>query len=164
MPWRSAFANVTIPAGCGADEARAWLARVGLEGREDAFPRALSLGQQRRVALARAFASAPETLLLDEPFVSLDPESSEAMQATLVRLLEDRPVRALLVTHTRTEAVRLADRVIRLGGEPAGVVSETRLDRPRGARDAAWIEEAARALPDGPVADQEPPPSQPPVI
>ena len=152
LPWRTAEQNVTLAAGCDGAEARAWLARTGLGGREAAYPRALSLGQQRRVALARAFAAAPETLLMDEPFVSLDPDAAARMRALTAELLAARPVRALLVTHAREEALALADRVVTLGGSPAGIVSETRLDRPRAARDADWIAEAARRLPGPAVA------------
>ena len=111
LPWRSALANVALAADCDAASARTMLARVGLGGREDAFPRALSLGQQRRVALARAFAAEPETLLMDEPFVSLDPAASEEMQTLLSGLLADRPARVLMVTHSGDEALRLADRI-----------------------------------------------------
>ena len=139
LPWRTALANVVLAAGCGEGEGRRWLTRVGLSGREDAYPRALSLGQQRRVALARAFAAAPETLLLDEPFVSLDRATAERMQALMADLLAERPVRALLVTHAAEEALALADRVVTLTGAPAAVTSEIALDRPRGARaDADW--------------------------
>lgn len=146
LPWRTAEQNVALAAGCGRAAARDWLDRVGLAGREEAYPRGLSLGQSRRVALARAFAARPETLLMDEPFVSLDPEAAAAMQALLVSLLDAQPTRGLLVTHAREEALALADRVIRLGGTPATVAGETPLDRPRGARDPAWMAEAAARL------------------
>jgi NitT/TauT family transport system ATP-binding protein len=73
------------------------------------------------------------------------------MRALTAELLAARPVRALIVTHAREDALALADRVVTLGGSPAGIVSETRLDRPRAARDADWIAEAARRLP-GPAA------------
>jgi len=154
LPWRSALANVALAAECDAASARTMLARVGLGGREDAFPRALSLGQQRRVALARAFAAEPETLLMDEPFVSLDPAASEEMQTLLSGLLADRPARVLMVTHSGDEALRLADRIVHLGGSPARILGERRIATPRPARDAAWRAEAAGAAPGGGSPDQ----------
>ena len=82
LPWRSALSNITlVHPEITERRARAMLARVGLSGREEAFPRSLSLGQQRRLALARAFAGRPELLIMDEPFVSLDPVLADAMLA-----------------------------------------------------------------------------------
>lgn len=68
--WRRAVANITLPTGCPASEARALMAEVGLAGHEDKVPRQLSLGQQRRLSLARAFAARPDILLMDEPFAA----------------------------------------------------------------------------------------------
>ena len=99
--------------------ARAALARVGLKDREDAFPRSLSLGQQRRLALARAFAGKPEMLIMDEPFVSLDPELAEAMLALTETLIAEACPATIFVTHARAEADRLASRVLELRGTPA---------------------------------------------
>lgn len=119
LPWRSALANITLTTRCNDATARAFLAEVGLAGREEAFPEQLSLGQQRRLSLARAFAAGPELLLLDEPFVSLDP-------ALVVEMLDlVRAYRAtsgcgiLLVTHAEDEARALADRTLSLRGSPA---------------------------------------------
>ena len=73
LPWRSALDNLRIVhPGLGADEAQTMLDKVGLGDRGAAFPGQLSLGQQRRLSLARAFAGRPELLIMDEPFVSLD--------------------------------------------------------------------------------------------
>ncbi|ANT63606.1 ABC transporter ATP-binding protein (plasmid) [Salipiger sp. CCB-MM3] len=120
LPWRSALQNLTlVHPELAEKDARAALDRVGLEGRYDAFPRSLSLGQQRRLALARAFAGQPALLIMDEPFVSLDPDLAEAMlQLTETLIAEQRPA-TILVTHARTEADRLADRVLELKGQPA---------------------------------------------
>ena len=120
LPWRSAAANLTIVhPGLGRAGAEDMLARVGLAGRGDAFPGQLSLGQQRRLALARAFAGGPGGLVLDEPFVSLDAATAEAMLALTERLIAEVRPATLLVTHAEAEAARLADRVLRLGGRPA---------------------------------------------
>lgn len=119
LPWRDATQNLSIIAGISASEARRWLADVGLAGCETRFPAQLSLGQQRRLALARAFASRPELLLMDEPFVSLDPELAEGMMALFERLRRASPVATILVTHVAAEAERLASRQLRLAGRPA---------------------------------------------
>ena len=120
LPWRSALDNIRIvhPA-IGRDRARAALARVGLADREDHFPGQLSLGQQRRLSLARAFAGSPEVLVMDEPFVSLDAETSGRMLDLAADLIAEAQPAALLVTHNPAEAARLADRVLHLSGTPA---------------------------------------------
>ena len=126
MPWRRVEANLTIPCRIDAAEAGEWLERVGLAGLGARWPAQLSLGQQRRLSLARAFASAPDLLLLDEPFVSLDPKTADEMMSLFERLKTLRPVATILVSHVEAEATRLAHRVLRLGGiagPPAGLTS-----------------------------------------
>jgi len=119
LPWRDAVANIAIPAGCAAAQARDWLARVGLAGHEAKFPRQLSLGQQRRLALARAFAVAPDILLMDEPFTSLDAETGARMLALTDALLSGSGAGLVLVTHDPAEAAALGARALHLGGQPA---------------------------------------------
>jgi len=120
LPWRSALHNLTLVHPDVSDTAaRAMLARVGLKGREAAFPRSLSLGQQRRLALARAFAGAPQMLIMDEPFVSLDAELAEAMLCLTEDLIAEHRPATIFVTHARDEADRLASRVLELRGTPA---------------------------------------------
>lgn len=118
LPWRTARANVALLAGVDEGAAEAALASVGVAGRGDAFPRQLSLGQQRRLALARAFAARPSLVLLDEPFASLDEATRDGMLALTARLLRESGAAALLVTHSRAEAA-IADRVQVLEGRPA---------------------------------------------
>lgn len=123
LPWRDALANLTLATRCTSDTARHWLGAVGLADRADYMPRQLSLGQQRRLALARAFAMAPRLLLLDEPFVSLDPALADEMMGLFETLRRDHPVTTLLVTHDAGEAARLATRTLRLTGSPARIAS-----------------------------------------
>jgi NitT/TauT family transport system ATP-binding protein len=145
LPWRSAADNVRLAAGCDASKAQAALAEVGLGDRGDAFPRALSLGQQRRVALARAFAADPDLLLMDEPFVSLDGPAAERMRALALAMLARRGAAALIVTHDLDEATTIADRALVLTGSPATLALDATWSTPREARDAAWrAAEAAR--------------------
>jgi NitT/TauT family transport system ATP-binding protein len=120
LDWRPARANLALvhphlpPA-----ELHAALERVGLAGKADLYPGQLSLGQQRRLSLARAFAGRPELLIMDEPFASLDAATAGAMiDLTAALIAETRPA-TLFVTHAPAEADRLATRILRLGGCPA---------------------------------------------
>nr|WP_312418898.1 ATP-binding cassette domain-containing protein [Shinella sp.] len=124
LPWRTAIENLTIVARISPEEARHWLEAVELGGLGERFPGMLSLGQQRRLSLARAFASKPDLLLMDEPFVSLDPALAGEMMGLFERLIAKRPCATLLVTHVRAEAERLAGRILRLEGRPARIVEE----------------------------------------
>lgn len=117
--WRTALENVTLVTGVAQAVARQALADVGLAGLEDRFPGELSMGQQRRLALARAFSAEPEMLLMDEPFVSLDPPLVEEMLGLTGRLLADCRITTCFVTHSTMEAERLSDRILRLTGHPA---------------------------------------------
>ena len=119
LPWRDAVANITLPTGCDAATARDWMAQVGLAGHEDKFPRQLSLGQQRRLALARAFAAGPDILLMDEPFASLDEDTRARMLALTGALLDRSGAGLVLVTHDAAEAQALAARPLHLSGSPA---------------------------------------------
>lgn len=125
LPWRTLRQNLMITAKVSTEAADQALADVGLADRATDFPEQLSLGQQRRMALARAFAVRPALLLLDEPFVSLDPELVEEMMALFDRLRAAHNVATVLVTHVREEADKLADRVVTLGGCPAQITRDT---------------------------------------
>ena len=133
LPWRSAIQNITIIANISASEAEDWLGRVGLAGLGHRFPGELSLGQQRRLALARAFAARPELLLMDEPFVSLDPALVNEMMTLFETLRRERPCATIIVTHVQAEAERLARRILRLDGRPA------RLIEPVDQKDGAYL-------------------------
>lgn len=127
LPWRTVTENVALPLGSdpGAREtARAMLAEVGLDEQADAYPERLSLGQQRRVALARAFAVQPDVLLMDEPFVSLDEAGAARLRDLLRRLLALRPATVMFVTHDSREAVEFGTRIVRLDGTPARIVAD----------------------------------------
>ena len=117
LPWRTVEQNIALPLPDG-DPRRAaipeLLARVGLSGAETAYPERLSLGMQRRVALARGFALQPDILLMDEPFVSLDDPTAQSLRTLVVELWHSRPTTVLFVTHDRPEAIRLATRIVRL--------------------------------------------------
>ncbi|MFZ0076851.1 ABC transporter ATP-binding protein [Exiguobacterium undae] len=88
-----------------------WLKRVGLTGRAESFVHELSGGEQQRASLARALASEPNFLLLDEPFSSLDLPRRRELRTLIRRLTEAEGVTTLLVTHDREEAMAMADYV-----------------------------------------------------
>jgi len=122
--WRTVAQNLTVTTRIDRAEAEAALEEVGLGGMADRFPGQLSLGQQRRLALARAFARSPDLLLMDEPFVSLDPDTAAGMMALFATLRARRGTATLMVTHSMDEAERLASRIVRLDGKPAVIVEE----------------------------------------
>jgi ABC-type nitrate/sulfonate/bicarbonate transport system ATPase subunit len=100
------------------------LERVGLSGSERSWPYQLSGGMAQRVGLARAFVRKPAVLLLDEPFAALDAFTRLQMGDLLREICRDRSRTVLLVTHDVDEALRLADRIVLLGGKPASVTAE----------------------------------------
>lgn len=119
LPWRTAVENITLTTGVSLDRAYDMLERVGLSGLGARYPNALSLGQQRRLALARAFVSEPDVMLMDEPFVSLDPDLANDMMTLFEKLRADTGIATILVTHSVAEAQRLGSRIITLTGTPA---------------------------------------------
>src|SRR3712207_8611623 len=100
------------------------LERVGLSGSERSWPYQLSGGMAQRVGLARAFVRKPAVLLLDEPFAALDAFTRLQLGDLLLETCRDRSRTVLLVTHDVDEALRLADRIVLLGGKPASVIAE----------------------------------------
>ena len=125
LPWRTVRQNVLLAQRSEDPElADELLGKLDLTPFSDAFPATLSLGMARRVAIARAFAIAPELVLLDEPFVSLDPAMAARSRALLVSTWRARPTAGLLVTHDRAEAASLADRILLLGDQPTRVLEE----------------------------------------
>ncbi len=140
MPWRSAQDNICLPlevTGASPEEiderCGELIALVGLTGFEDTLPRDLSGGMAQRVAIARALAHRPDLLLLDEPFGQLDALTRERMGTELLRIWEASNSTVVMVTHSISEAVLLADRVLVLSDRPASIVMEQSIDlaRPR---------------------------------
>jgi NitT/TauT family transport system ATP-binding protein len=122
LPWRSVLDNILlVHQNLEGAAALQGLERVGLQGKGSLFPAQLSLGQQRRLALARAFAAKPDLLILDEPFVSLDEELAAAMVALTQELIAEHRPATVFVTHDAQEAEALAHRILRLSGSPATI-------------------------------------------
>ena len=151
LPWRTVEQNVRLGAPEVTDsDLDVLFGALGLAAHRHHFPGELSLGQARRVALARAFAVKPDLLVLDEPFVSLDAALAKRLQEELAALVTSRHVTTLLVTHSMDEAIGLADRLFLLSASPARVVAEVPIARPRAlhtAEELAKIRaEISRAL------------------
>jgi lipoprotein-releasing system ATP-binding protein len=122
LPEFTAAENVIVPqrangtpAAEAAARASALLARVGLAGRADHRPAALSGGEQQRAAFARALANSPALLLADEPTGNLDPATAERVFAVLMEIVRETGLAALIATHNLELAARM-DRVLRLEG------------------------------------------------
>ncbi len=125
LPWRSVLENLTlVHPTLGDAAARQALERIGIGDKAHLFPGQLSLGQQRRLSLARAFAGRPALLVMDEPYVSLDPQTAEEMLALTETLIAESRPSVILVTHSESEAQRLADRTLRLVGRPATLAED----------------------------------------
>lgn len=150
MPWLSVRENVCLalpPSEAEAGRAEAILREMQLGDFLDAFPSRLSGGQQRRVALARAFVSEPDLLLLDEPFQSLDTPTAEQLRELLVTMWMRRRPTILFVTHDLREALSLADRVLFFSASPGRVMLELPLSMPRPRHpDSATVEAMRKKL------------------
>jgi NitT/TauT family transport system ATP-binding protein len=136
LPWRTVRENIALvlPHHGASAELDALLAEIGLADAADVYPTRLSGGMARRAALARAFAIAPDLLLMDEPFLSLDAAAADRLRGLLLRLVSTRPVTVLFVTHDLTEAVQLADRILVLSQAPGRVLAEMPITLPRSER------------------------------
>jgi NitT/TauT family transport system ATP-binding protein len=128
FPWRTAIKNVEFGLELqGASRAerreasRHYIALVGLQGFEDAYPHELSGGMQQRIGLARALAIRPEVLLMDEPFGSLDVQTRDLLQDQLLHIWERDKKTAIFVTHSIEEAIYLADRILVFSASPARI-------------------------------------------
>jgi len=141
LPWRTARQNVALGMRLhgrsnaeAADEAEHWLARLGIAGFGDRYPRQLSGGQRKRVALAQVLALKPKLLLMDEPFASLDAIVRHRVTQDLLSWVEGAAIAVLLVTHDLEEAQALSDTVHLLSRGPRARIRsryEVAIPRPR---------------------------------
>lgn len=151
LPWLNVLDNVAIGLeAMGLSEkarkerALKFIEKVGLDGYEEAYPREISSGMKQRAGIARALATEPELLCMDEPFSSLDPFTAENLRDEILQLwkYKEFPTNAILmVTHNIEEAVYLADKVIVMAGKPAKIVKVVDIDlkRPRDKKSKAFF-------------------------
>ena len=138
LPWRSVLDNVLFSVEMLGLDLRQYrkpagdlLELTGLGGFETKYPRELSGGMQQRVAICRALLPDPSLLLMDEPFGALDAMTREEMSLELLRIWDERRKTILFVTHSISEAILLADRVVVMSPRPGRVARVLRVDLPR---------------------------------
>jgi NitT/TauT family transport system ATP-binding protein len=137
MPWATVLGNVRLPLDLAGTprriaegRARELLARVGLEGCENAHPRELSGGMRMRVSLARSLVTAPKVLLMDEPFAALDEITRLRLNDDLLALWRERCFTVVFVTHSVFESVYLSTRVVVMA-RPGRVSADLPIDLPQ---------------------------------
>ena len=153
LPWRTIAGNVRygmelqqrFDATAMRERVASFIELVGLTGFEKHYPSELSGGMQQRVNLARALASDPAVLLMDEPFAALDAQTREHMQAELLKIWSQARKTVVFITHQINEAVYLADRVAVMSGRPGTIkgVLDIPFERPRRLglkRDARFLQ------------------------
>lgn len=145
LPWLTVYQNLQLvlknaPAALPTKPLDAWLESVGLQGCGGLFPGQLSGGMQRRVALLRAFIVAPDVLLMDEPFQSLDAPTAAQLRRLLHALWQQNAPTVLFVTHNLREAISVASRIVFLSARPSRVILEYPLARSAERAEAIDIE------------------------
>jgi NitT/TauT family transport system ATP-binding protein len=138
FPWRTALRNVTfsmemrgVPRKQRKIKAAELLAKVGLEGFEDAYAHELSGGMRQRAAIAQALALEPKLLLMDEPFGAVDDSTRAELQQMITKLWQENNTTIIFVTHNIDEAILLGDRVLILSERPGKIAHEFEIDLPR---------------------------------
>jgi NitT/TauT family transport system ATP-binding protein len=148
FPWRTAIENVEFGPmiqGLPRDERRAtarrYLSLVGLAEHADKFPRELSGGMKQRVAIARVLANHPTVLLMDEPFGALDAQTREVMQEELLRIWEQDKKTVVFVTHSISESIFLADRIVVMATRPGTIkeIVDVAMSHPRDRSSAPFV-------------------------
>jgi NitT/TauT family transport system ATP-binding protein len=146
LPWRNVLGNVLLPAiilgmdsTTAMERAHALLGLVGLQDFVKKYPNELSGGMQQRVAICRALMCRPMLLLMDEPFAALDAMTREDLSIELMRIWQHETKTVLFITHSITEAVLLADRIVVISSRPGTVMQTINVNIPR-PRDIATTE------------------------
>jgi NitT/TauT family transport system ATP-binding protein len=137
LPWRTVKANIGLglelehaPSDRREKEIAALLEFVGLKNVAKAYPRELSGGMKMRVSIARALATNPRLMLLDEPFAALDEMSRDRLNEEILRLRAEQNWTAVFVTHSVAEAVFLSDRIVVLAPNPGRIHAEFQVELP----------------------------------
>lgn len=147
LPWRTVRENIELAVENvtqSADVIESLLQIMQLDAVQNVYPERLSLGMSRRVAIIRAFAINPDVLLMDEPFVSLDPPTARQVRSLLMQLWQQRPHSVLFVSHDLREAIALADKLVFLSPPPMQIISQIVVPIARNQRDDEQAIEAFR--------------------
>jgi NitT/TauT family transport system ATP-binding protein len=153
MPWLTVEDNIRLVLDApvmqadslGLQRMAQLIEQLGLSEFSQAFPKQLSGGLKRRVALARAFVTQPQLLLMDEPFQSLDEPTAQALRALLLNLWQHTRPTVLFVTHQLSEALQLADRIVFLSQRPAQVILDYPITLPH-PRNVASVQTSQNTL------------------
>lgn len=149
FPWKTVMQNVEFALelkGMNKKERREraqyFIDLVGLHNFENSYPGQLSGGMKQRVGIARAYCSAPQILLMDEPFGALDAQTRYQMEEEILRIWEKEKRTVIFVTNNIEEAVYLGDRIVLLSECPASVkeIYELNLERPRDYVEPQFLE------------------------
>jgi NitT/TauT family transport system ATP-binding protein len=138
LKWRTVLDNVLLPIEIMRLPRQQYVARAmellqlaGVKDTANMRPSELSGGMQQRVAICRALVYDPRLLLMDEPFGALDALSRDIMNVELMKIWSERKKTTLLITHSISEAIFLADRVLVMSSRPGTIVEEVEIDLPR---------------------------------
>ncbi|MBI3090012.1 MAG: ATP-binding cassette domain-containing protein [Candidatus Tectomicrobia bacterium] len=133
LPWRTATENaklgleiLRVPEQEQRARAEHWLRKLGLRGFEHSYANELSGGMRQRVNIARAFATSPEILLMDEAFGGLDEVTAQRLRRDFIKLAHEEQITFLMVTHSIEEAIELGNRIL-IFGAPAHLIGEVRI-------------------------------------
>ncbi len=152
LPWLTNIENIKLGLSLTAltdeektEKAMELIDRFGLTGFEDYYPNALSGGMKQRVGIARAIASEPQVLLMDEPFSALDELTANTMRSDIMFMLQSKDISVnsvIMVTHNVEEAVELSDKIVVLSTKPAHVkeIRSLGLKRPRNKRSKEFTD------------------------
>jgi len=139
LPWKTTFENILLGPRLSGDleakqTAESLLSMVGLSKYRNHYPSQLSGGMQQRVGIARALATQPGVLLMDEPFGALDAQTRSFMQENLLQVWSETGTTVVFVTHDVDESIFLSDKIVVMGSNPGRIISQfdNALPRPRG--------------------------------
>lgn len=149
LPWLNVEQNVLFPlkhkygrvSSRDKQKASELIAMVGLSKSAKQRPQQLSGGMQQRVSIARSLLFDPDILIMDEPFSALDALTREEMGFELLRIWHEKPKTVLFITHSISEAILLADRVLVLTGRPGSVAEIVNIEIPRPRRVSSLHDE-----------------------
>lgn len=135
MPWLTVLENISFGLKNDSkkknEKAQEYVKLVGLQGFENHYPKDISGGMAQRVSIARALITAPQVLLLDEPFSALDAFTKMQLQDLLLTIWEKYKSTMIVVTHDIDEALYLCDRIVILKGQPGEIYQTIQIDDPK---------------------------------